>query len=167
MPLPSVSSWPGLGTSGQLSQASPRPSWSRSAWPGLASRGQASSMSLTVSAAVSGPGGAHGDGGGITWPAELGPGTPSAGGVVGVVGVDAVGQPVAVGVGETVVDPAVAVVVDVVADLGRGGAGGAGLRDAGDAVVDGALAGADATGGRAEVFIDQGVAVVVDAVAHL
>src|SRR4029077_6783550 len=65
--------------------------------------------------------------------------------VVVVVGVDAVGQPVAVGVGEAVVDQTVAVVVEAVADLGRWSAGGAGLWDAGDAVVDGALADANPT----------------------
>src|SRR6267143_1525679 len=59
------------------------------------------------------------------------------------------------------------VVVDAVADLGRGGAGCAGLRDAGDAVVDGALAGADAARGGAEIVVDRAVAVVVDAVADL
>src|SRR2546427_684043 len=63
--------------------------------------------------------------------------------VVVVVGVDAVGQPVAVGVGEAVVDQAVAVVVDAVADLGRGGPGGAGLGNPADTTVDGAQAGAE------------------------
>src|SRR5262245_2056155 len=53
-PLASVSTWSGLATAGQLSQASPTPSWS--CWsdcPVFATRGQLSSMSLTPSPSLS------------------------------------------------------------------------------------------------------------------
>src|SRR5207249_4653392 len=68
---------------------------------------------------------------------------------------------------EALVHLAVAVVVDAVADLGAGCAGGAGLRHAADAVVDGAGAGADPAGRPAEALVHLPVAVVVDAVADL
>src|SRR5690606_22178464 len=71
------------------------------------------------------------------------------------------------------VDPAIAVVVVPVADLGGGGAGG-GVADeasAGAHLDAGALAGADAAGacvtGAGGVLVDPSVAVVVDAVADL
>ena len=70
-------------------------------------------------------------------------------------------------VGQAFVDAAVAVVVDAVADLGRGVAGGAALHLAADAVLDHRLAGADAADRGAEALVRLPVAVVVLAVAGL
>src|SRR5207247_1869626 len=146
-----------LSSSGSMQLASPSPSVSGK--PLSTRPSQLSSMPLQAAvvgvAGVQVRGGPVAEGGALRWQGPRPPGG----------GVAVAGAVAARGGAETVVDRAVAVVVDVVAGLGRGGAWGAGLGDAGDAVVGGALAGADAARGGAEIVVDRAVAVVVDVVA--